>query len=710
MTKRVMLIEEDTAEMKGMTHSIGAALAELKRAGWSVPAGMVVTVDGCRACCTRSGPLSGEMMEELGSAVRYLEQQTGMSFGDPDNPLLLEVQSDEAVNASSAEACRIPYVGLNDSTVEGFARQTGNRLYALQCYLAALQHYGQMVLDIPDLRAVHSINSKRFVSTEMELELLIAEWKERIQVKSGYAFPQDVNLQLQTAVRAVLASPNMMNDRTEWSKEKHLEDEAAGAPVLIQSIVHGNYTDYKGKGSVYTRNPETGQKGIIGDYLPARSRSGMLHALSYLKRNNPARYTDLEKICIDLEKRTGAVQEITYTVDSGSIWIHSVKPAYVSPIAAVRSAVDMVHEGLIDQEDALLRLKPEDLAVCMNQELPEMKVVLEWADEVKSLSILAKVEHAADAVQARAWGAEGIGLCTTETMLLCPSRKPFVQKMIMANTEADRRRGMERLLPMQQSDIESLFEMMDGRPVTIQLFDFPLHELFPGPNALEAHEEELDAVLSEIHEMQLEALFRAAVKSIREGLWVRPEIMIPHVEHVNEMQKMRDLVDHVAEQVLGEERRHCVYKVGVSIASSRSPLMAAQLARCADFISFAVDEMTQSTFGWTLEEADEREHFYGHISHTEYHALHKLDIEEISSLVKTAAAQGRVRRPHLKTSISGELIEDSRSIAFIHDIGLDAVCCRPEQIPGFRLAAAQAVIRALRNDRKDANEDVSTIA
>lgn len=713
MTKRVMLLEESGADLKGMTHSMGAGLAQLMQAGWSVPAGMVVTTDGCRACCTRLGQLSDAMMEELIGAIRHLEQLTGTSFGGPNHPLLLDVQSDEAYSSSALEKYAISYVGLNDETVEGLAHQTGNRFYALQCYLAVLQRYGQMVYGIPyKMTLAKPSDLEPYFSGEAELESLIEERKGLIQAISGSPFPQDVFFQLQAAVRAVFNSADEINygagsieDKT---KEEVTKGATNGSAVLIQAMVQGNYAGYKGSGKVYTCNPATGEKGMIGDYLPARSKSGMVHALSYLKRNNLKRYTELEMICTELERRAGAVLELSYVVKSDSICIQNVQPARLSSLAMIRNAVHFVHEGLVSKEKAILRMRSEDVTACMQQELPELKVLLEWADDIKELSVLAKVEHVSEAWHAQAWDAEGIGFCVTETMLLSPSRKPFVQKMVLADTESERRRGLERLLPMQQSDMECLFEVMDGRPVNIQLFNFPLEELFPDVNVLEQQSNDRELVLSQIHEMQLEAIFRAAVKSIRKGLWVRPEIMIPHVEHVHEIQKMRALVDHVADQVLGEERRHCIYKLGVSVTSPKVAWTAAQIARYADFISFDADTLTQSIYGNTREGGEQA---VGETVQIEDNSSSPIfDIEGVGRLVEMAATQGRIRKPHLKTSITGEYIQDKTCIAFLHDIKSVAVCCRPEQIPWVRVAAAQAVIRASRNNQSMKNKDISTIA
>ncbi|PQP81087.1 hypothetical protein C0Q44_21850 [Paenibacillus sp. PCH8] len=321
-------------------------------------------------------------------------------------------------------------------------------------------------------------------------------------------------------------------------------------------------------------------------------------------------------------------------------------------------------------------------------------------------------------------------------MLLSPVRLPFVQKMILADSESERRRGLERLLPMQQSDFEQIFEAMDGYPVTIRLLDSPLHALLPDLEVLEKRRqwlqaeeqqeqgdgqielEELERVMrrvSELHEhnptlwqqvcrlstvfpeiidMQLEAIFRAAVKGIRQGWWVRPEIMIPQIGHVHELQEMRDLVDHVADQVLGEEKRHCHYRVGAMIEAPRAALTATHIARQADFFSFGADELTEMTFGYSRQEAEKRFLQRDTDSRTvTNNPFQVLDIEGVGQLVEMAVIQGRIRKPHLKTGICGENVVDLESIVFCHRIGLDYVSCLPEQIPYARIAAAQAAIK-----------------
>lgn len=327
--------------------------------------------------------------------------------------------------------------------------------------------------------------------------------------------------------------------------------------------------------------------------------------------------------------------------------------------------------------------------------------------------------------------------------------------MILADSESERRRGLERLLPMQQSDFEQIFEAMDGYPVTIRLLDSPLHELLPDLGVLEKRREwlqaeewqeqkdhqieleELERVIrrvSELHEhnptleqqacrlstvfpeivdMQLEAIFRAAVKGIRQGWWVRPEIMIPHIGHVHELQVMRDLVDHVADQVLGEEKRHCHYRVGAMIEAPRAALTATHIARQADFFSFGTDELTEMTFGYSRHEAEKRLLLLQRDTDSRpitNNPFHVLDIEGVGQLIEMAVVQGRIRKPHLKTGICGENVVDLESITFCHRIGLDYVSCLPEQIPYARIAAAQAAIKGQREGADTQNTDISTIA
>ncbi|MCW3791933.1 hypothetical protein OM416_10095 [Paenibacillus sp. LS1] len=757
MTKRVVLLEEGTAEMKGLMGSKGAGLAVLLQAGWPVPAGFIVTREGCRAFCTRLGHLSTEEVQEIGSAVRHLEEQTGKFFGNSIAPLLLAVRSSE-VSSHDLDSLALLHVGLNDVTVEGLARQTNDRRYALNCYRILLQDYGQLVHGIPYSLFEEKLGDLSILD-EAKLEFAITEYKQLIEDIGLHPFPQDVQLQLKEAMRAVShirRAPRFNSQQELLLQSTPFSGDHQGAAALIQVMVNGEQGERSGIGTVYSHHPATGERGLTGEYMASAVSQSQEEGLGRLRREEPELYGLLLDACSYLENCMGEVQKIHFIIDSGELYLLHVSPAYLSAKAALRSTIDFVHEGVITKADALLRIEPwhvTEMLKGFSSYTPELQLLLEWADEIKELTILSNVDHPQDAITARALGSEGIGLCRTEHMLMSASRLPFVQKMILADSESERRRGLERLLPMQQSDFEQIFEAMDGYPVTIRLLDSPLHELLPDQGVLEKrrewlqaeeqqepkdHQNELEELervirrVSELHErnptlgqqacrlstvfpeivdMQLEAIFRAAVKGIRQGWWVRPEIMIPQIGHVHELQEMRDLVDHVADQVLGEEKRHCHYKVGAMIEAPRAALTATHIARQADFFSFGADELTEKTFGYSRQEAEKRFLQRDKDSRTvTNNPFHVLDTEGVGQLVEMAVVQGRIRKPHLKTGICGENIVDLESITFCHRIGLDYVSCLPEQSPHARIAAAQAAIKGQRDGANTQNADISTIA
>ncbi|MBE9916175.1 pyruvate, phosphate dikinase [Paenibacillus donghaensis] len=372
-----------------------------------------------------------------------------------------------------------------------------------------------------------------------------------------------------------------------------------------------------------------------------------------------------------------------------------------------------------------LELREADLS-------PELMLILGWADEVRSMKVMANADSPVDARKAREFGAEGIGLCRTEHMFFSQTRLSIVQQMIVAEKETDRQAALNRLLPMQRSDFEEIFREMDGCPVTIRLLDPPLHEFLPNIEelterltALRSKEGEtlnertelermirrvrdlqesnpmlgqrgcrLGIMFPEIYEMQVEAIFQAVLRCIRDGISVLPQVMIPLVGHVNELHLLRNMVDEVAEQVLGEERRYCSYKVGTMIEVPRAALTAGEIARSADFFSFGTNDLTQMTFGYSRDDAEGK--FLAHYVENKllpHNPFQVLDTEGVGKLIEMAVAQGRARNPMLTTSICGEHGGDYESIMFCQRIGLDYISCSPYRLPVSRIAAAQAHIR-----------------
>jgi len=357
----------------------------------------------------------------------------------------------------------------------------------------------------------------------------------------------------------------------------------------------------------------------------------------------------------------------------------------------------------------------------------ELRTVLEWADDIRTLRVYANADNPEDAEIARAFGAEGIGLCRTEHMFFAPDRLAAMQSMIMADTPEERQAALAQLLPSQRSDFEGLFRAMDGLPVTIRLLDPPLHEFLPNAEELErkasqaATPEEKSACLRmirkahalreanpmlgqrgcrlgivypEIYDMQIEAIFRAASACMEQGVAVYPQIMIPLVGDAAELKLLRERVDQAAERMFGQgKRRECRYKVGTMIEVPRAALTAGAIAAHADFFSFGTNDLTQMTFGYSRDDAEGK--FLTHYLDRKLLARNPfqvLDAEGVGQLIEFAVDKGRAAKPALKTGICGEHGGDKDSIAFCHRVGLDSVSCSPFRIPLARIAAAQASI------------------
>lgn len=361
----------------------------------------------------------------------------------------------------------------------------------------------------------------------------------------------------------------------------------------------------------------------------------------------------------------------------------------------------------------------------------EFQLLLAWADQERKIGVRANADNPEDAKKAFEFGAEGIGLCRTEHMFMDIKRIPIVQKMILAENFEERMEALGQLLPMQQHDFEGIFEEMKGNPVTIRLLDPPLHEFLPdkeellvevtklqltAPASPELEEKELllkkvrqldefnpmlghrgcrlGMIHPEIYEMQAKAIFYAVANLVDRGLEVKPEIMIPLVGHVNELRKMRQLVIDCAVLVKEETGKDFHYTIGTMIEIPRAALTADQIAEEADFFSFGTNDLTQTTFGYSRDDAEGK--FLQ--SYIEQKVLPEnpfavLDQEGVGKLVEMGVKLGRQTKPELKTGICGEHGGEKSSIEFCYKTGLNYVSCSPYRVPLARLAAAQATIR-----------------
>jgi pyruvate,orthophosphate dikinase len=358
---------------------------------------------------------------------------------------------------------------------------------------------------------------------------------------------------------------------------------------------------------------------------------------------------------------------------------------------------------------------------------PELLTFMKWAEPFRKLGVRANADIPRDAEQARAFGAEGIGLCRTEHMFFGEKKLPHMRAMILANTEKDRRAALKKLLPLQRSDFAGVFRAMDGFPVTIRTLDPPLHEFLPRREDLmveiavleatkpkasklkelrtllrrveELHEFNpmlghrgcrLGITYPEITEMQARAIFEAACDVAKAGVKVLPEVMIPLTATLKEMANQAAIVNRVAEEVFKEKGRKVDYLVGTMIELPRAALVADEIAKEAQFFSFGTNDLTQTTFGFSRDDVNKVLPTYIAEGILKQDPFAVLDQEGVGQLVKMATERGRKTRPTLKVGICGEHGGEPSSVEFCHKVGLNYVSCSPFRVLTARLAAAQA--------------------
>ena len=383
----------------------------------------------------------------------------------------------------------------------------------------------------------------------------------------------------------------------------------------------------------------------------------------------------------------------------------------------------------------------------------DLKQLLEWADTIRTLGVWANADYPRDAKRAITFGAQGIGLCRTEHMFMEQERLPIVQKMILAESKEERQEALDLLLPYQRSDFKGIFEAMinpktgEGYPVVIRLIDPPLHEFLPSyeellvdvtrletngsnPKELEEKRKMLEAVgamremnpmlglrgcrlgllYPEINVMQTRAILEAALELAREGKKIHPKIMIPLVSHVNELKEVRRQLEAVAEEITSEVGSAVAYKFGTMIELPRAVLTAGQIATVAEFFSFGTNDLTQTTFGISRDDAEgkfllkyvdglEEPGAKERVKILATNPFQTLDRDGVGQLVRMAVENGRKANPDLEVGICGEHGGDPNSIEFCHEIGLDYVSCSPFRVPVARLAAAQAALTGGERDK-----------
>ncbi|MCC2168787.1 pyruvate, phosphate dikinase [Gallintestinimicrobium propionicum] len=353
--------------------------------------------------------------------------------------------------------------------------------------------------------------------------------------------------------------------------------------------------------------------------------------------------------------------------------------------------------------------------------------IMSWADSFRKLRVRTNADTPADAANAVRLGAEGIGLCRTEHMFFEPERIPKIRKMILSKTVEEREKALEELIPFQKGDFKALYEVMEGKPVTIRFLDPPLHEFVPTDEKdiealakdMNLSVEEVRSTCSELHEfnpmmghrgcrlsvtypeiarMQTRAVIEAAIEVSKEkGFEIVPEIMVPLVGDKKELKFVKDVIVETAEKVKAEKNSNLVYHIGTMIEIPRAALLANEIAEEAEFFSFGTNDLTQMTFGFSRDDAGKFLVDYYKSKIYESDPFAKLDQNGVGQLIEMAVTKGRSQRPNLKIGICGEHGGDPSSVAFCHKVGMDYVSCSPFRVPIARLAAAQAAIADKRN-------------
>ncbi|ORJ57151.1 pyruvate, phosphate dikinase [Geothermobacter hydrogeniphilus] len=869
---------EGRGDMRNLLGGKGANLAEMTSIGLPVPAGFTLTTEVCTEFYKNDRAYPAGLREEVARNLVKVEELMGKKFGDPSNPLLVSVRSGARASMPGMMDT-VLNLGLNDETVKGIIAQSGDERFAYDSYRRFIQMYSNVVLGMDGDILEHlleQMKEQRGVAqdtdlTAADLRELVARFKNRVKEELGHDFPLDPQDQLWGAIGAVFGS--WMNPRAITYRRLNNIPAEWGTAVTVQSMVFGNMGDDCATGVAFTRDPSTGEKIFYGEFLVNAqgedvvagirtpqpiNRDGGDSELPSMEEVLPECYAQLVKIKNILESHYRDMQDIEFTIEKHKLYMLQTRSGKRTARAAVKIAVDMVNEGLISQQEAIMRVEPEQLdqllhptldpaapreviakglpaspgAACgeivftadeaeeaakgghkvilvrvetspedihgmnaaqgiltarggmtshaavvargmgkccvsgcgdikvdyraetlttlsgltlkkgelitldgstgevMKGKVPtvdpeltgDFSQLMEWVDNTRRLRVRTNADTPHDARVARAFGAEGIGLCRTEHMFFEAERIMAVREMILAADLDGRQRALEKIMPMQKGDFIGLFREMKGLPVTIRLLDPPLHEFLPQTDAeidelaaemrvsaatlktkVESLHEfnpmlghrgcRLAVTFPEIYDMQVRAIMEAACELIKnEGFSIVPEIMIPLVGEVKELAILRANAVRVADAVIAEYGVEVEYLIGTMIELPRAALTADVIAGEADFFSFGTNDLTQTTYGLSRDDSGRFLPFYIEQEIYATDPFVALDQEGVGQLVKMGCEKGRQARPDIKLGICGEHGGEPSSVIFCHNIGLDYVSCSPYRVPIARLAAAQGVL------------------
>jgi pyruvate,orthophosphate dikinase len=868
---------DGTGTMKDLLGGKGAGLAEMTNAGVPVPPGFTITTEVCNLFYDLGKRVPDGLDGEMRDYMKKMEDALGgkFKFGDLDRPLLVSVRSGSKFSMPGMMDT-VLNLGLNNKTINGLIRMSGNERFAWDAYRRFIQMFGNVVMGVEKdafEHIIHDVKKKRKLKLDIEmtaddLKGLVAKFKARVKQIAKRDFPQDHWEQLLMARDAVFGSWN--NPRAITYRKLNDIPGNLGTAVNVQAMVFGNMGDTSATGVGFTRDPSTGAKVFYGEYLTNAQGEDVVagirtpHPIADLEKEMPEVYKQLRDITSRLERHYRDIQDFEFTVQEGKLFMLQTRTGKRTAHAAVKIAVDMVQEGLISKEEAILRVEPASLDQLLHpiidpkarleviarglpaspgaasgkvvfsadeavRQAKKEKVILvrpettpddihgmdaakgiltarggmtshaavvargmgkpcvagcesirvdlkaekffvgkytiklgdfitidggtgrviigkvptkdpevsgdfgmlmKWADEVRTLGVRANADIPRDAKMARQFGAEGIGLCRTEHMFFAEDRLPIVQQMILATTTEAREKLLNKLLPMQRSDFKGLFETMAGLPVTIRLLDPPLHEFLPkreelmveiavmqakkASRSVIAKKEKLLHRVEELHEfnpmlghrgcrlgivypeitrMQARAIIEAACELAKKGKKVVPEIMVPLVGMKRELAHQKELIKRTADEVMQKKGVKIEYLVGTMIELPRAALVADEIAKDAEFFSFGTNDLTQTTFGFSRDDAGKFINHYTENGIMEKDPFQTLDQEGVGQLIKMGVTKGRATRKDLKVGICGEHGGDPASVEFCYKVGLNYVSCSPFRVPIARLAAAQAKLK-----------------
>ena len=872
--KYVYLFSEGNKDMRELLGGKGANLAEMTNAGLPVPQGFTVSTEACTQYYNDGRQINDEIQAQIYEGLAKMEEVVGKKFADPENPLLVSVRSGARASMPGMMDT-ILNLGLNDEVVEGLAKFTNNPRFAYDSYRRFIQMFSDVVMELSKKRfeeIIDQLKAEKGVKLDTELDTddmkeLVKRFKAFYKEEKGEDFPTEPKVQLMEAVKAVFRSWD--NPRANVYRRMNEIPYDWGTAVNVQAMVFGNSGDNSGTGVAFTRNPATGEKKLFGEYLINAQGEDVVAGvrtpspIAHLQEQMPEVYQQFADIANRLEKHYKDMQDMEFTIENGKLYMLQTRNGKRTAAAALKIAVDLVDEGMIDEEEAVLRVEPKQLdsllhpqfdaeavkkaevigkglaaspgAACGKvvftaedakewhergekvvlvrletspEDIEGMQVAqgiltvrggmtshaavvargmgtccvsgcgeitvdydnklftlggkeyhegdyisidgstgniygeaiptapasisgdfgrfMGWADKFRKLQVYTNADTPRDAKQARDFGAEGIGLCRTEHMFFEGERIKAMREMIVAKDVEARKAALAKILPYQQGDFEALYEVMEGRPVTIRFLDPPLHEFLPTKEEdiveiageLNITVEELKNVIASLHEfnpmmghrgcrlavsypeiaeMQTTAVINAAINvSKKTGTMVTPHIMIPLVGEVKELKFVKDVVTSTADKIIAESGLDMKYEVGTMIEIPRAALTADEIAQEAEFFSFGTNDLTQMTFGFSRDDAGKFLDYYYENKIYESDPFAHLDQKGVGKLIKMAAELGRKTRPDIHLGICGEHGGDPTSVEFCNNVGLNYVSCSPFRVPIARLAAAQAAVKEKR--------------